>query len=66
VSAPVAASLIPFLSHAVADVRIAAATALGESGDKAAALQLEALIRDPDTGVQKAAHRALERLNHPR
>jgi HEAT repeat protein len=64
--APAAASLIPFLSHEVADVRIAAATALGESGEKAAVRKLEALVTDPDTGVRKAARRALERLNDPR
>ena len=44
------------------DVRMAAATALGESGDQATVGPLEALLKDPDTGVQKAAKLALEKL----
>jgi HEAT repeat protein len=47
------------------DVRMAAATALGESGDQATVGQLEVLLKDPDTGVQKAASLALEKLKQP-
>jgi HEAT repeat protein len=57
--------IVPLLSHGIADVRIAAATALGESGDKTTAGRLDILLKDPDTGVQKAARLALKRLNDP-
>jgi HEAT repeat protein len=57
--------VVPLLSHEIADVHIAAATALGESGDKAVASLLGILLKDPDTGVQKAAHLALKRINDP-
>lgn len=59
------APLAWFLSHEIADVRIAAATALGDCRVDTAVTELEALLNDPDTGVQKAARRALERLNDP-
>ena len=36
-----------------------------ESGDQATVGQLETLLKDPDTGVQKAARLALEKLKQP-
>ena len=56
---PVSAQLTPFFTHELADMRIAAATAAGEIGEAIFVPCLNALLRDPDTGVQKAAARAL-------
>jgi HEAT repeat protein len=50
------------LLHELADLRIAAAVALGESQNPAWTAQLKPLLNDPDTGVQKSAGRAIERL----
>ena len=50
------------LSHEVADLAHAAAVALGESRNPAWIDRLEPLLNDPDTGVQKSARRAIERL----
>lgn len=63
--AKVAPRIVPLLSHGITDVRIAAVTALGESGDNTTLPALEALAHDPDTGIQKAVLRALERLRNP-
>ena len=63
--APVAGQAARFFGHALADVRIAAAVAAGEAGDHTFESQLAGLERDPDTGVQKAAARALARLRQP-
>jgi HEAT repeat protein len=62
VQAPVAPHLLPFLRHGIADVRIAAAVAIGEIGDNSSLSELTELLSDPDTGVQKAAAGAIERL----
>ena len=60
---PTAEPILPFFSHPIADVRIAAATATGATSDHRARLPLETLVAaDPDTGVQKAAARALHQL----
>ncbi len=50
------------LSHELADLRAAGAVALGESKNPAWIARLEPLLNDPDTGVQKSARRAIERL----
>jgi HEAT repeat protein len=50
------------LLHELADLRIAVAVALGESRNPAWIERLEPLLNDPDTGVQKSARRAIERL----
>jgi HEAT repeat protein len=63
--APATSRVVSLLSHGMTDVRMAAATALGESGDQATVGQLETLLKDPDTGVQKAARLALEKLKQP-
>jgi HEAT repeat protein len=63
--APATSGVVSLLSHGMTDVRMAAATALGESGDQATVGQLETLLKDPDTGVQKAARLALEKLKQP-
>jgi HEAT repeat protein len=55
----------PYGSHAVADVRIATAVALGEMRATECIADLKSLSEDPDTGVQKAARRALEQINSP-
>jgi len=62
IQAPVAPRLLPFLRHGIADVRIAAAAAIGEIEDNSSLLALTKLLSDPDTGVQKAAAGAIERL----
>ena len=54
--------LAGLLLHELADLRIAAAVALGESQNPAWIARLEPLLNDPDTGVQKSARRAIERL----
>jgi HEAT repeat protein len=54
------------LLHELADLRIAAAVALGESQNPAWTARLEPLLNDPDTGVQKSAGRAIQRLASPR
>src|SRR6201999_4467467 len=48
--AQVTPGMIPLLLHGIADVRIAAITALGESTDKTVLPALKALSNDPDTG----------------
>jgi HEAT repeat protein len=50
------------LSHELPDLRLAGAAALGESQNPAWIARLEPLLNDPDTGVQKSARRAIERL----
>jgi len=60
--APVAPQLSPFLRHGIADVRIAAAAAIGEIGDGSLLPEVTELLGDPDTGAQKAAARAIEQL----
>ena len=50
------------LVHELADLRIAAVIALGESGNSAWVDRLEPLLNDSDSGVQKSARRAIERL----
>jgi len=62
VKAPLGPYLIPFLFHELADVRIAAASAIADIGDTSSLLELRKLLRDPDTGAQKAAARAIARL----
>jgi HEAT repeat protein len=59
---PVSQQLIPFFTHELADMRIAAAAATGEIGDPVFIPQLKALLADPDTGVQKTAARALRQI----
>ena len=54
--------LAGLLLHELADLRIAAVTALGESQDPAWITRLEPFLNDPDTGVRKSARRAIERL----
>jgi len=63
--APVAPCLLPFLRHEIADVRITAALAIADIGDNSPMLELTELLSDPDTGVQKAAARAISRLDSP-
>jgi HEAT repeat protein len=53
------------LSHELADLRLAAAVALGESQNPGWIARLEPLLNDPDRGVQKSARRAIERLASP-
>jgi HEAT repeat protein len=50
------------LLHELADLRIAAAVALGESQNPAWIARLEPLLNDPDTGMHKSARCAIERL----
>jgi hypothetical protein len=50
------------LFHELADLRAAAAFALGESLNPAWIARLELLLSDPDAGVEKSARRAIERL----
>jgi HEAT repeat protein len=50
------------LFHELADLRAAAASALGESLNPAWIARLELLLNDPDAGVEKSARRAIERL----
>ena len=59
---PVFRPLTPFFAHEQADIRIAAAVAAGEIGETEFKPYLKALLRDPDTGVQKAAMRALHQI----
>jgi HEAT repeat protein len=66
VQAPVGSYLIPFLFHEIADVRITAASAIADIGDTTSLLELRELLYDPDTGVQKAAARAIARLDSRR
>ena len=54
--------LAGLLLHELADLRMAAAVALGESRNPAWIARLRPLLNDPDTGVQKSARRAIERL----
>ncbi len=54
--------LAGLLLHELADLRIAAAVALGESRNPAWIARLEPFLNDPDAGVQKSARRAIERL----
>jgi HEAT repeat protein len=61
-STPVASRVTGFLTHEIADVRIAAAQALGGIGGNSAVEALSAALSDPDTGVQKAAKRAIEEI----
>jgi len=60
--APVSGRLLAFLSHEIADVRIAAASALGEIGNFATIPELKNLLTDPDTGVQKAASHSINKV----
>jgi len=60
---PVAQRLIPFLFDPSSDIRISTATSLGEIGDNSVLPQIRQLLTDPDTGVQKAADRAIKRLS---
>ena len=59
---PIAEQLIPFFTHELADMRIAAATAAGEIGEAIFVPHLKSLLGDPDTGVQKTATRALGQI----
>jgi HEAT repeat protein len=53
---------VSFLTSQNADIRISTTTALGEIGDITVLPQLRPLLADIDTGVQKAAKRAIEKL----
>jgi HEAT repeat protein len=59
---PVFRPLAQFFTHELADIRIAAAAAAGEIAEPEFKPYLEALLQDPDTGVQKAARRALSQI----
>jgi HEAT repeat protein len=50
------------LTHDLADLRLAAAAALGESQNPSWISGLEPLLKDPDAGVQKSARHAIKRL----
>jgi HEAT repeat protein len=55
-------ALARLLTHDLADIRIAAAVALGASQNPSRIDQLEALLNDKDAGVQKTARLAIEQL----
>lgn len=55
--------VLKLLNHELADVRIAAATAIGQSNEPEVIPWLGAATNDPDTGVQKAAVFAIARLS---
>jgi HEAT repeat protein len=59
---PVFRPLTPFFAHEQADIRMAAAVTAGEIAETEFKPYLETLLRDPDTGVQKAAKRALHQI----
>src|SRR4029077_2441700 len=59
---PLFRQLTRFFGHELADIRIATAVAAGEIADTEFKPYLEALLEDPDTGVQKAAARALHQI----
>jgi len=55
-------AITALLGHALADLRIAGAVALGESQNPSWIGRLEPLLNDPDGGVRKSARFAIERL----
>jgi HEAT repeat protein len=59
---PISGELRRFFRHELADVRLAAAVAAGQIGSADLESDLRALAADPDTGVRKAAFRALQRV----
>ena len=59
---PISGELRRFFTHELADVRLAAAVAAGQIGSSELESDLRTLTADPDTGVRKAASRALRQL----
>jgi HEAT repeat protein len=59
---PISGELRRFFAHELADVRLAAAVATGQIGSSELESDLRTLSADPDTGVRKAAFRALQQL----
>jgi len=59
---PVDEDLEKFLSHPLADLRLAAAKAIGEIGETGSRVRLATLLQDSDPGVARAALKAISRL----
>ena len=62
ISAEADRTILALLHHEMADVRLAAATVVGQSNDPLFAPYLGPILNDPDDSVKKAARLAIARL----